>query len=107
MPHGGRHGHTVRQLRRRIDEVLSEERKHREPTPPPISEEHAALRRRIAETCAQIELDYESLDGHGRPMCTPEGAKTALLALELMFAEAEYLEHHGVDWRPYQLDSFW
>jgi hypothetical protein len=32
----------------------------------------AELRRRIAETCAEIELDPESRDAFGHPMCTPK-----------------------------------
>jgi hypothetical protein len=99
---GGRRRHTIRSYQRRIEGVLSEERKRREPIPPPISEEHAALRRCIAEVCGEIELDPESRDTFGHPMCTPEGATTALRALELRFEERELLLRSGVDWRPYQ-----
>jgi hypothetical protein len=101
---GGRRRHTIRSYQRRIEGVLSEERKRRVPPPPPISEEHAALRRLIAEVCAEIELDPESRDAFDRPMCTPEGATTALRALELRFEERKLLSQHGVDWRPYQPD---
>ena len=82
--------------------VLEEERGRRMPPPPPISEEHAALRRLIAETCAEIELDPESRDALGRPMCTPEGATTALRAQDLMFEERELLTRSGVNWHLYQ-----
>ena len=99
---GGRRRHTIRSYQRRIEGVLSEERKRREPIPPPISEEHAELRRRIAEVCAEIELDPEARDGFGRPMCTPEGATTALRALELMFEERDLLTRAGVNWHVYQ-----
>ena len=102
MAHGGRHGHTIRQLRRRIDEVLADDQERRKPPPPPISDEHRALRRRIAETCAEIELDPESRDAFGRPMCTPEGATTALRALELRFEERDLLTRAGVNWHVYQ-----
>jgi hypothetical protein len=101
MP-AGRRGHKIREYERRIDSLLEDERERRQPTPPPISEEHAALRERIAETCAEIDLDPEACDAWGRPLCTLEGTGTALRALELMFEELELLECHGVDWRPYQ-----
>jgi hypothetical protein len=101
MP-AGRRGHKIREYKRRIDAVLEDERGRRVPPPPPISEEHAALRRRIAETCAEIELDPDSRDAFGRPMCTPEGATTALRALELRFEERELLTRSGVDWNVYQ-----
>jgi hypothetical protein len=99
---GGRRRHTIRSYQRRIEGVLSEERKRRVPPPPPISEEHAALRRRIAEVCAEIELDPESRDFRGRPMCTPEGAETALRALELRFEERDLLTRSGVNWHVFQ-----
>lgn len=103
---GGRKRHTIRNYQRRIEAVLFDERKRREPIPPPISEEHAELRRRIAETCADIEWDSESRDALGRPTCTPEGATTALRALELMFEERALLMRAGVDWKVYQPDAF-
>jgi hypothetical protein len=98
---GGRRRHTIRSYQRRIDEVLSEEQERRKPPPPPISEEHATLRKRIAEAYAEIELDPEASDYLGHPFCTPEGARAALRALDLMFEEEEYLVRHGVDWRLY------
>ena len=101
MP-AGRRGHKIREYKRRIDAVLEEERGRKAQPPPPISEEHAALRRRIAETCAEIELDPESRDAFGRPMCTPEGATTALRAQDLMFEERELLTRAGVNWHVYQ-----
>jgi len=101
MP-AGRRGHKIREYKRRIDAVLEEERGRRVPPPLPISEEHAALRRRIAETCAEIELDPDSRDAFGRPMCTPEGATTALRALELRFEERDLLTRAGVNWHVYQ-----
>jgi hypothetical protein len=99
---GGRRRHTIRSYQRRIESVLSEERKRREPIPPPISEEHAALRRHIAETCAEIELDPESRDAFGRPTCTLEGAVVALRAQDLMFEERDLLTRAGVNWHLYQ-----
>jgi hypothetical protein len=52
---GGRHGHKVRELKRRIDAVLEEERERHTPPPPPISSEHAAIRERIERREAEIE----------------------------------------------------
>ena len=54
MSPGGRHGHKVRGLKRRIDAVLEEERAAQEPPPPPISEEHAAIRERIERRGTEI-----------------------------------------------------
>jgi hypothetical protein len=101
MP-AGRRGHKIREYKRRIEAMLEEKRGRRVPPPSPISEEHAVLRRRIAETCAAIELDPESRDAFGRPMCTPEGATTALRALELRFEERELLTRAGINWHVYQ-----
>jgi hypothetical protein len=52
---GGRHGHKVRELKRRIEAVLEEERERHTPPPPPISSEHAAIRERIERREAEIE----------------------------------------------------
>src|SRR5918994_3982023 len=49
MP-AGRHGHKIREYKRRIDALLEAERERRNPPPPPplpISEEHAAMRERV------------------------------------------------------------
>jgi hypothetical protein len=105
MP-GGKRGHKLREFMRRADAVLEDEQGRRAPTPPPISAEHDALQRLIAETCAEIELDPESRDAFGHPMCTPDGATTALRALELRFEERDLLMRARVDWRLYQPDSF-
>jgi hypothetical protein len=55
MSPGGRHGHKIRELKRRIDAVLEEERAAREPPPPPISSEHAAIRDRIERREAEVD----------------------------------------------------
>jgi hypothetical protein len=63
---GGKHGHTIRRLRRRIDAVLEAEReRHRPlpPPPPPINAEHAALRRQIAELYRILLDDPEKTGG--------------------------------------------
>ena len=46
MP-AGRHGHKMREYKRRIDALLEAERERRKPPPPPISEEHVAMREHI------------------------------------------------------------
>ena len=56
MPAGSR-GHKIREYKRRIDSMLEDERDRRAPPPPSISEEHAALRERIAETCDEMDLN--------------------------------------------------
>jgi hypothetical protein len=104
MPHGGRHGHTLRQLRRRIDEVLEEGRERRRPIPPPISEEHAALRERIIEELRAIEWDYSTAADtwYGDPLPTPETLHHSIEAMVLMRKEHEFLTDQGVDPRPYE-----
>jgi hypothetical protein len=106
MP-GGRHGHKMRELQRRIDAVLEKERERRrplEPPPPPISEEHAALRRRIAEAHRAL-LDPEDPQGpdlQKRIAENTELACDAALILSLMRKERALLAEHGVDHRPYE-----
>jgi hypothetical protein len=101
MSLGGRHGHKVRELKRRIDAVLEEERENRRPPPPPISAEHAALRERIVEECKAMEWDYSFLDWRGNLTCTAESAHHGAQALVLMREERELLARHGVAWRSY------
>jgi hypothetical protein len=55
MSPGGRHGHKVRELKRRMDAVLEEERERRRPPSPPVSAEHAAIRDRIERREAEID----------------------------------------------------
>src|SRR5215218_8646153 len=65
MP-AGRHGHKMRQYKRRIDALLEAERERRRPLPPPpppINEEHAALRRQIAEAYRILLDDPEKPEG--------------------------------------------
>jgi hypothetical protein len=69
--------------------------------PPPISAEHATLRKEIIEECRAIEWDHEARDWRDLPLCTPESAYHALKALELMFEEQALLTEHDVDWRLY------
>jgi hypothetical protein len=86
MP-AGRHGHKMREYKRRIDALLEAERERRKPPPPPpppISEEHAAMRDRIERAWgAVVKL-------------IPEGT-------EMAREEEEFLVSQGVDPRPYQI----
>jgi hypothetical protein len=104
MPHGGRHGHTIRQLRRRIDEVLADDQERRKPPPPPISDEHRALRKRIDETYRALlgSEASENADPLERVMENPELATDALRIQDMIFQERKMLEARGLDWRPFQ-----
>src|SRR5215217_9091440 len=65
MP-AGKHGHKIREYKRRIDALLEAERERRRPLPPPpppISEEHAALRRQITELYRILFDDPEKPEG--------------------------------------------
>ncbi len=105
MP-AGRHGHKMREFKRRVDALLEAERERRRPLtppPPPISEEHAALRQRIIEEWKAIEWDYSQCahTNDGSPLPTPEGLDHATEAMKLMNEEKKLLAEHGVDYRPY------
>jgi hypothetical protein len=103
MSPGGRHSHKIRELKRRIDAVLEEDRERWRPPPPPISAEHAALRERIVEEWRAIEWDYShSADTwYGDPSPTLEILNHSVEAAVLMRQEKELLAEHGVDYRPY------
>jgi hypothetical protein len=119
---GGKHGHTIRRLRRRVDAVLEEERKRRRPLsppPPPINEEHAALRRRMAELY-RILFDLEDQEGlldtenpdlmewfeetlDERVKENPELADILRTLVRLQREEWSLLAKNGVDYRPYEV----
>jgi hypothetical protein len=103
MP-GGKRGHKIRAYQRRIDALLEEERESQQPIPPPISEEHAALRQRI-EKASQFLLEAEKSDDCD-PLTgiidNPDVRRTAVRLLEMMREERELLSMHGIDWVPYQ-----
>jgi hypothetical protein len=108
MSPGGRHGHKVRELKRRIDAVLEEERERHTPLPPPVSEEHAAIRERIELLWAEFigPLDPESPDFRERLderiAKDPDIANVGARALEVAREEEEYLASLGVDPRPWR-----
>jgi succinate dehydrogenase flavin-adding protein (antitoxin of CptAB toxin-antitoxin module) len=121
MP-AGRHGHKMREYKRRIDALLEAERERRRPLsppPPPINEEHAALRRQIAEayrTLFDIEdpkglLDTEDPDlfewfeetYDERVKENPELDDIGATLMDLQSEEVELLAKNGVDHRPYEV----
>jgi hypothetical protein len=121
MP-AGRHGHKMREYKRRIDALLEAERERRRPLsppPPPINEEHAALRRQIAEAYRTL-FDIEDLKGlldpedpdliewfeetyDERVKENPELANLAASVLALMRKEVGLLAKNGVDHRSYEV----
>ena len=103
MSPGGRHGHTLRELRRRMDAVLEEERARRGPVPPPISSEHAAMRDRIERGIAAL-LDPQDPERGIDELIeeNPGLASSAAELLGLMREEWEFLASLGVDPRPYE-----
>ena len=102
MSQGGKHGHTIRQLRRRIDAVLEAERERRRPPPPPISPEHAAMRDRIERAIGAVHKQIpEGMDLEEACDQNPELANAGVHILVLMREEGEFLAGQGVDPRPY------
>jgi hypothetical protein len=121
MP-AGRHGHKIREYKRRIDALLEAEREHLRPLsppPPPINEEHAALRRRITELYRTI-FDPEDPEGlldpedpdliewfedtyDERVKENPELANIARTLIRLKREEWSLLAKNGVDYRPYEV----
>jgi hypothetical protein len=122
MSLGGRHGQTIRRLRRRMDAVLEEERERRRPLsppPPPINAAHAALRRQIAELYRilfapedpEALLDPEDPDliewfeetYDERVKENPELANIPSTLIRLQREECTLLAKNGVDYRPYEV----
>jgi hypothetical protein len=106
MP-AGRHGHKIRELKRRMDAVLEEERERRRPLtppPPPISEEHAALREKIAEGLRALRdpEDPEGTDLAAAVERDPDLLDVVGDVLDLQLKEKKLLAEHGVDYRPYE-----
>jgi hypothetical protein len=118
MP-AGRHSHKLRQYKRRIDALVEAERERRRPLSPPpapISEEHAALRRRIAEAYRTL-LDPEDPEGtdpverfeerlEERIEANPELSNVAAEYIALVRKEVGLLAENGVDYRPYESYQF-
>ena len=106
MP-AGRHGHKMREYKRRIDALLEAERERRKPPPPPpppISEEHAAMRERIERAWgAVVKLIPEGTDYEEAMDQSAEIRNLTIDILMMEREEAEFLASQGVDPRPYQI----
>jgi hypothetical protein len=106
MP-AGRSGHKIREFKRRVDALLEAERVRHKPPPPPISEEHAALRGQIAEAFLTLLDARDPEDPEGsleieKIRESPELRNAARKFMDLQLKERDFLAEHGVDWRPYQ-----
>jgi hypothetical protein len=121
MP-AGRHGHKIREYKRRIDALLEEERERRRPLsppPPPINQEHHDLRRQIAELY-RILFDSEEPEGlldtedpdllewfeetyDKRVKANPELANMLATLIRLQREEYNLLAKNSVDHRPYEV----
>jgi hypothetical protein len=100
-----------------MDEVLEADRDRRRPAPPPISEEHAAMRERIERAVgAMYEKVAKALEGKDLDEAVREDPELAfeeackydpdLLSapadiIGMAREEAAYLASQGVDPRPY------
>ena len=106
MP-AGKHGHKIREYKRRIDALLEAERERRKPPPPPpppISEEHAAMRERIERAWgAVVKLIPEGTDLEEAMDQSEEIRDLTLDFLVMADEEVEFLASQGVDPRPYQI----
>jgi hypothetical protein len=119
MP-AGRHSHKIREYKRRIDALREAERDRRKPLgppPPPISEEHAALRRQIAESYRILLEDPENPEGidqlerfekrfEERAKENPELDNIAAEYIALVRKEVGLLAENGVDYGPYENYEF-
>ena len=102
MSLGGRHGHTVRRLKSRIDAVLEDERERRKPPPSAISAAHGAIRGRIERAMGALhEQIPEGTDLEEAMDQSEEIRDLSLDILVLMREEHEFLASQGVDPRPY------
>jgi hypothetical protein len=84
--------------------VLEGERGRQAPIPPPVSEDHAALRERMEEAVQTFRNaeSYEGFDYATGLSSNPVVLRAAVRFLEMIDEERELLEEHGVEWRPYQ-----
>jgi hypothetical protein len=105
MP-AGRHGHKIREYKRRIDALLEAEKERRKPPPPPpppISEKHAAMRDRIERAWGGVvKLIPEGTDLEEAMDQSEEIRDLTLDYLEMAREEVEFLARVGVDPRPYE-----
>ena len=105
MP-AGKHGHKIREYKRRIDALLEAEQERRKPPPPPpppISEEHAAMRDRIERAWGKVlKLIPEGTDYEEALDQSEELRDLTLDYLVLIDEERAFLVSQGVDPRPYE-----
>ena len=106
MP-AGRHGHKIREYKRRIDALLEAERERRKPPSPPpspICAEHEAIRDRIERAWgAVVKLIPDGTDYEEAMDESEEVRDLTLDFLEMADEEVEFLASRGVDPRPYQI----
>jgi hypothetical protein len=106
MP-AGRHGHKIREYKRRIDALLEAERERRKPPPlppPPISEDHAVMRERIERAWgAVLKQIPQGMDLEEAMDQSEEIRDLTLDYLEMAGEEVQLLVTQGVDPRPYQI----
>ena len=102
MSQGGKHGHTIDRLRRRIDRVIEAEQERRRPPPPPVSPEHAEMRDRIERAIATVQKQVpEGMDFEEASVQNPELANAGVHIVLMIREEQEFLIGQGVDPRPY------
>lgn len=103
MP-AGKHRQKLRRIARRLEAVLEEEREKEQPTPPPINEEHALLRKRMEEASKIVRdaENSEAFDPATGIIDSPDARRAAVRSIQLMYEEQKLLEAHGLDPGPYQ-----
>ena len=102
MP-AGRHGHKIREYKRRLDALVEVERERQKPPPPPISEEHAAIRDRIERAWGAVfEQIPEGTDLEEALDQSDELCALTIDISEMAREEVEFLVSEGVDPRPYE-----
>jgi len=101
----GRHGHKIREYKRRIDALFEAERERLKPPPPPpppISEEHAAMRERIERAMGALHEQIPEGSDLEEAMDQSEEIRDLTIdMLEMAREEVEFLASQGVDPRPY------
>jgi hypothetical protein len=104
MP-AGRHGHKIREYKRRIDALLEAERERRKPPPPPpppISEEHAAMRERIERAWGAVFEQIPEGTDFEEALDQSEELRDLTLDISVLIDEERaFLVSQGVDPRPY------
>ena len=104
MP-AGRHGHKIREYKRRIDALLEAEQERRKPPPPPpppISEEHAAIRERIERAWGAVVKQIPEGTDLEEALDQSEELRDLTIDISVLIDEERaFLVSQGVDPRPY------